>query len=52
MVWIKDPNSVMPMRKMTNAEGRAAAERNKARQSKFPSHKQPGAKTNPSGVKQ
>jgi hypothetical protein len=30
--WIKDPNSVMPMRKMTNAERRAAAGRNAKRQ--------------------
>ena len=29
--WIKDPNSVMPMRKMTNAERRAAASRNAKR---------------------
>jgi len=26
--WIKDPNKVMPMRKMTNAERRQAAARN------------------------
>ena len=32
--WIKDPNSVMPMRQMTNAERRAAAERNKQRRAK------------------
>jgi hypothetical protein len=31
-VWIKDPNSVMPMRKMTNAERRKAATRNADRQ--------------------
>lgn len=30
-VWIKDPNTVMPMRKMTNAERRKAAVRNAAR---------------------
>ena len=31
-VWIKDPATrVMPMRQMTNADHRAAAERNKAR---------------------
>ena len=30
--WIKDPNRVMPMRKMTNAERRAAAARNAKRQ--------------------
>jgi hypothetical protein len=30
--WIKDPNSVMPMRKMTNAERRKAAARNAQRQ--------------------
>jgi hypothetical protein len=29
--WVRDPNSVMPMRKMTNAEHRAAAQRNKVR---------------------
>jgi hypothetical protein len=29
--WVRDPNSVMPMRKMTNAEHRAAAGRNKVR---------------------
>lgn len=29
--WVRDPNSVMPMRKMTNADHRAAAERNKVR---------------------
>lgn len=29
--WIKDPNSVMPMRKMTNAERRKAAARNSER---------------------
>jgi hypothetical protein len=29
--WIKDPNSVMPMRQMTNAQRRAAATRNAAR---------------------
>lgn len=32
--WIKDPNSVMPMRQTTKAQRRAAAERNKARRSK------------------
>lgn len=32
--WIKDPNSVMPMRQMTNAQRRAAAERNKQRRAK------------------
>jgi hypothetical protein len=29
--WIKDPNSVMPMRQTTNAERRAAAVRNSSR---------------------
>ncbi len=29
--WIKDPNSVMPMRQMTNAQRRAAAARNAQR---------------------
>ncbi len=29
--WIKDPNAVMPMRQMTNAQRRAAAQRNQAR---------------------
>ena len=32
--WIKDPNQVMPMRQMTNAQRRAAAERNRARRAK------------------
>ena len=32
--WIKDPNSVMPMRAMTNAQRRAAAERTRARRAK------------------
>ena len=29
--WIKDPNSLMPMRQMTNRQRRAAAARNAAR---------------------
>jgi|SRR6478736_4825020 len=29
--WIKDPNQVMPMRQMTNAQRRAAAARNAQR---------------------
>jgi len=29
--WIKDPNQVMPMRQMTNAQRRAAATRNAQR---------------------
>lgn len=33
-VWIKDPNSVMPMRKMTLAERHAAAQRNRERKAK------------------
>lgn len=32
--WIKDPNQVMPMRQMTNAQRRAAAERNRTRRAK------------------
>jgi hypothetical protein len=32
--WIKDPNKVMPMRQMTNAQRRAAAQRNQARRAK------------------
>jgi hypothetical protein len=32
--WIKDPNNVMPMRQMTKAERRAAAQRSQARRVK------------------
>jgi hypothetical protein len=33
-IWVKDPNSVMPMRQMTNTQRKAAAERTKARRAK------------------
>lgn len=33
-VWVKDPNSVMPTRRMTLAERRAAAQRNHDRKAK------------------
>ena len=32
--WIKDPDTVMPMRQMTNKERRLAAERSRARRAK------------------
>jgi hypothetical protein len=48
--WVKDPNSVMPMRKMTNAERRAAAERNKARRAKAAAQKQQSTTNTQGGV--
>jgi hypothetical protein len=48
-VWFKDPNSIMPMRKMTNAERRAAAERNKARREKADAQRRQKATTNTQG---
>jgi hypothetical protein len=49
--WVRDPNSVMPMRKMTNADHRAAAGRNKVRRQNAASRsmQRPGSK---SGVQQ
>jgi len=43
-VWVKDPNSVMQMRKMTNAQRRAAAERSKARRAKAENQRRQNAK--------
>jgi hypothetical protein len=51
-VWFKDPNSIMPMRKMTNAEHRAAAERNKARQQQAEAQRKQSKTNLQSGVKQ
>ena len=42
-IWLKDPNSVMPMRQMTNAQRLAAAERNKARRAKAEAQRRNGA---------
>ena len=51
-VWVKDPNSIMPMRKMTNAEHRAAAERNKTRQQNAEARRKQNQTNTQSGVKQ
>jgi hypothetical protein len=48
--WIKDPNSVMPMRQMTNTQRRAAAARNAARRHAA-AQKRPNVPANP-GVQQ
>ena len=48
--WIKDPNAVMPMRQMTNAQRRAAAERSRTRRAQ--AQKKLNSKTSPSGVQQ
>jgi hypothetical protein len=48
-VWFKDPNTIMPMRKMTNAERRAAAQRNKVRREKAEAQKKQKATANPQG---
>jgi hypothetical protein len=50
--WIKDPNTVMPMRQMTNAQRRAAGERTRARRAKADAQKQLNNKTSQSGVQQ
>jgi len=50
--WIKDPNTVMPMRQMTNAERRAAAERSRARRAKAAAQRKLSNQTSPSGVQQ
>jgi hypothetical protein len=49
--WIKDPSSVMPMRKMTNTERRAAAQRNKTRRAKADAQRKHSAPAN-QGVQQ
>ena len=48
--WIKDPNAVMPMRKMTKLERRKAATRNAARRSA--AHRKPGVVPANQGVQQ
>jgi hypothetical protein len=45
-VWIKDPNSVMPMRKMTLAERHAAARRNQERKAKAEAQRKQNAPAN------
>ena len=50
--WIKDPNAVMPMRQMTNAQRRVAAERSRARRAKAESQRKMNTQTSPSGVQQ
>ncbi len=51
-VWIKDPaGRVMPMRQMTNADHRAAAERNKARRAQHEARRKRAASAN-QGVQQ
>src|SRR5437899_2536632 len=44
--WIKDPNQVMPMRQMTNAQRRAAAQRNHARRAKAEAQRKASASAN------
>jgi len=48
--WIKDPDTVMPMRQMTNKERRLAAERSRARRAQ--ALQNPNNKTSQSGVQQ
>jgi hypothetical protein len=50
--WVRDPNSVMPMRKMTNAERRAAAQRNKVRRQNDTSRRLQRSTNSRSGVQQ
>jgi hypothetical protein len=50
--WIKDPSALMPMRQMTNAEHRLAAERSRARRAKAASQRKLNNQTSPSGVQQ
>lgn len=45
-VWYKDPNSIMPMRKMTIAERRAAAQRNRDRKAKADAQRMQNAPAN------
>jgi hypothetical protein len=45
-VWIKDPNSVRPMRKMTIGERRAAARRNQERKAKAEAQRKQNAPAN------
>jgi hypothetical protein len=48
--WIKDPNQVMPMRQMTNAQRRAAAERSRTRRAKAEVQRKLNNKNLQSGV--
>lgn len=50
--WIKDPNRVMPMRQMTNAQRRAAAERSRSRRAKAEAQRKLNNKSSQSGVQQ
>jgi hypothetical protein len=50
--WIKDPNTPMPMRQMTNAQRRAAAERSRARRAQAEAQRKLNSKSSPSGVQQ
>jgi len=50
--WVRDPNSVMPMRKMTNADHRAAAGRNKVRRQNAASRRMQRPTGTKSGVQQ
>lgn len=50
--WVRDPNSVMPMRKMTNADHRAAAGRNKVRRQNAASRRTQRTTGAKSGVQQ
>jgi GH24 family phage-related lysozyme (muramidase) len=50
--WVRDPNSVMPMRKMTNAEHRAAAQRNKVRRQNDVSRRLQRSRNSKGGVQQ
>jgi hypothetical protein len=49
-VWIKDPNQVMPMRQMTNAQRREAAERSRARRAKAEAQRKLNNQNSQSGV--
>jgi len=50
--WIKDPSKVMPMRQMTTAQRRAAAERGRTRRAKADAQKKLNNKTSQTGVQQ
>jgi hypothetical protein len=50
--WIKDPNTPMPMRQMTNAQRRAAAERSRTRRAQAEAQGKLNSKSSTSGVQQ
>jgi hypothetical protein len=50
--WIKDPNQLMPMRQMTNAQRRAAAERARTRRAKAEAQRRLQKQNSQSGVQQ